>query len=76
VLVYLDTPLAVINQRRAENGRTGTRTSVGDAKMQLDASLLEPPDRTEQAIYVRPADAVADIAARIRSRFFEAHRPV
>jgi predicted kinase len=76
VLVYLDTPLAVINQRRAENERTGTRTSVGDAKMQLDASLLEPPDRTEQAIYVRSADAVADIAARIRSRFFEAHRPV
>ena len=69
VLVYLDTPLAVINQRRAENTRTRARTSPSDAKMRLDASLLEPPDRAEQAIYVRPVDAVADIVARIRSRF-------
>jgi predicted kinase len=69
VLAYLDTPLALINQRRAENKRTGTRTSVGDTKMELDASLLEPPDRAEQAIYVRSADAVANIVARIRSRF-------
>jgi predicted kinase len=76
VLLYLDTPLAMINQRRAENERTGTRTSVGDAKMQLDASLLEPPDRAEQAIYVHPADAVSDIVARIRSRFAQAHPPV
>ena len=76
VLVYLDTPLAMINQRRAENERTETRTSVGDAKMQLDASLLEPPDRTEQAIYVHPDDAVADIVARIQSRFSQVQRSV
>jgi predicted kinase len=74
VLVYLDTPLVVINQRRAENTRTRMRSSPGDAKMQLDASLLEPPDRAEQAIYVRPADAVADIVARIRSRFPQTQR--
>jgi predicted kinase len=68
VLVYLDTPLAVISQRLAENARTGTRDGIPGAKLRLDASLLEPPDPTEQAIYVRPADAVADVIAKVRSR--------
>jgi len=68
VLVYLDTPLAIINQRRAENLRTRTRTGISGAKLRLDASLLEPPGRTERAIYVRPADAVADVFTKIRAR--------
>ncbi len=68
VLVYLDTPLAIINQRRAENLRTRTRTGISGAKLRLDASLLEPPGRTERAIYVRPADAVADVLTKIRAR--------
>jgi predicted kinase len=66
VLVYLDTPLAVINQRRAENSRTRTRADSGEAKLQLDASLLEPPGQTERAIYVHPADAVADVLTKIQ----------
>jgi predicted kinase len=42
VLVYLDTPLAVISQRLAENARTGTRDGIPEAKLRLDASLLVP----------------------------------
>jgi predicted kinase len=68
VLVYLDTPLPVINQRRAENTGAGTRADMSEAKLRLDASLLEPPGRTERAIYVRPADPVADVMAKIRAR--------
>jgi predicted kinase len=68
VLVYLNTPLAVINQRRMENPRPGTQADIAEAKAQLDASLLERPDRNERAIYVSPADAVADVASKIRAR--------
>ena len=75
VLVYLDTPLAVINQRRAQNSQTRARTGILEAKMQLDASLLEPPDHTERAIHVRPANTVADVLIQIRARF-PARRPL
>src|SRR5947209_10602870 len=36
VLVYLDTPLSVIDKRRAANSRTRTRISIPEAKMRLD----------------------------------------
>jgi len=68
VLVYLDTPLAVIDQRQAENARTRTRHSVPEGEMRLDASLLEPPDTAEQAILVRPGDDLTDVLTRIRAR--------
>lgn len=68
VLIYLDTPLAVINQRRTQNPRPGTPAGIAEAKAQLDASLLEPPDRAERAIYVSPADVVAAVAGKIRAR--------
>ena len=73
VLVYLDTPLAVISRRSTENPRPGTRPESAKAKLQLDASLLEPPEPTEEAIYVRPEDAVADVVARIRARLPGGH---
>ena len=42
VLVYLDTPLSVIDDRRTANSRTRARTSVPEGKMREDISLLEP----------------------------------
>jgi predicted kinase len=68
VLVYLDTPLEVIDQRQAENARTRTRHSVPEGEMRLEASLLEPPDATEQAISVRPDDDLTDVLTRISGR--------
>ena len=68
VLVYLDTPLEVIDQRQAENARTRTRHSVPEADMRLDASLLEPPDPAEQAISVQPGDDLTDVLTRISAR--------
>ena len=66
VLVYLDTPLSVIDERRAANSRT--RISVPEAKMRLDISLLEPPEDAERAIYVSPDYVLPEVLARISAR--------
>src|SRR5215468_3410254 len=72
VLVYLDTPLSVIDERRAANTRTRTRTSLPEGKMRLDISLLEPPEEAERAIYVRPdyvlPEVLAEVSARVKRR--------
>ena len=68
VLVYLDTPLPVIDERRAANSRTRTRTSIPEASMRLDISVLEPPQEAERAIYVSPDYVLADVLARVSAR--------
>ena len=68
VLVYLDTPPAVIDERRAANSRTRARTSVPEGKMRLDLSLLQPPEEAERAIYVSPDYALAEVLARVSAR--------
>lgn len=68
VLVYLDTPLPVIDERRAANSRTRTRTSIPEASMRLDISVLEPPQDAERAIYVSPDYVLADVLARVSAR--------
>jgi predicted kinase len=68
VLIYLDTPLPVIGQRRAANSRTRARTSVPDAKMRLDTSLLEPPEEAERALYVSPDYVLPEVLARVSAR--------
>jgi predicted kinase len=66
VLVYLDTPLPVIDQRRAANSRR--RTSVPEAKMRLDISLLEPPEEAERAIHVSPGYVLPEVLAWVGAR--------
>jgi len=66
VLVYLDTPLSVIDERREANSRT--RTSIPEAKMRLDISLLDPPEAAEQAIYVGPDYVLPEVLAKISAR--------
>lgn len=68
VLVYLDTPLAVIDERRAANSRTRARTSVPEGKMRLDISLLEPPEEAERAIYVSPDYVLPEVLAKVSAR--------
>lgn len=68
VLVYLDTPLPVIDERRAANSRTRTRTSVPEASMRLDAAVLEPPDEAERAVYVSPDYVLPEVLAAISAR--------
>ena len=68
VLFYLDTPPAVIDERRAANSQTRARTSVPEGKMRLDISLLQPPEEAEQAIYVSPDYVLAEVLARVSAR--------
>ena len=68
VLVYLDTPPSVIDERRAANSRTRTRTSVPEGKMRLDISLLQPPEEAERAIYVSPDYVLPEVLARVSAR--------
>ena len=68
VLVYLDTPLPVIDERRAANSRTRARTSVPDGKMRTDTSLLEPPEEAERAIYVSPGYVLSEVLAQVSAR--------
>jgi predicted kinase len=68
ILVYLDTPMATIEQRREHNSRTRARTSVPESVMELDALLLEPPDDSEAPVRVEPGDVLPEILARIQAR--------
>jgi predicted kinase len=68
VLVYLDTPLSVIDERRAANSRTRARTSIPEATMRLGIPLLEPPEDAERAIYVSPDYVLPEVLARVRAR--------
>jgi predicted kinase len=68
VLVYLDTPLAVIEERRTANSRTRARTSVPDAKIRTDMSLLDPPGEAERAIYVSPGYVLPEVLAQVSAR--------
>ena len=68
VLVYLDTPLPVIEERRAANSRTRARPSVPDGKIRTDAALLEPPEEAERAIYVSPGYVLPEVLAEVSAR--------
>jgi predicted kinase len=68
VLVYLDTPLSVIDERRTANSRTRTRISIPEAKMRLDISLLEPPGDAERAVYISPDYVLPEVLARVSAR--------
>ena len=68
VLVYLDTPLPVIDERRAANSGTRRRASIPEASMRFDVSVLEPPQDAERAIYVSPDYVLPEILARVGAR--------
>ena len=68
VLVYLDTPPSVIEERRTANSRTRARTSVPDGNIRTDISLLEPPDDAERAIYVSPGYVLPEVLAAVSAR--------
>lgn len=69
ILVYLDTPPSMIEERREQNSRTRARTSVPESVMDLDALLFDPPDDSESPVRVAPGDVLPEILARIQARF-------
>ena len=68
VLVYLDTPLPVIDERRAANSGTRKRASIPEASMRFDISVLEPPQDAERAIYVSPGYVLPEVLAAVSAR--------
>lgn len=68
VLLFLDTPLSTIEQRRKNNNHSNIRGHIKDEKMALNISLLEKPDSDEQAIIVRPEMSLVHIITVIRSQ--------
>src|SRR6266550_4180673 len=68
VLVYLDTPPSVIEERRTANSRTRARISVPEGSMRTGISLLEPPEDAERAIYVGPDYVLPEVLARVSAR--------
>ena len=68
VLVYLDTPPSVIDERRAANSRTQTRISIPEGTMRRDFTLLQPPEEAERAVYVSPDYVLPEVLARVSAR--------
>lgn len=68
VLVFLDTPIEVIEKRRKANRGTNGREDIDTAKLQLDISLLEKPQADESAIIVYPGTPVERIVTAIQTR--------
>lgn len=66
VIVYLNTPLAVIEQRRAENDRTGERHSVSAATVREEAAKFETPEPAEAAIEFTPETNFPSWVERLR----------
>jgi predicted kinase len=68
ILVFLDTPESVIQQRRDTNLETSARNHTSDEKLKLDLSLLEKPRPSENPIVVTPEASVEDVVGEIHRR--------
>ena len=56
VVVYLETPIEVVLERRALNDRERARGETTLEKLRFDAAKLEPPGARERTVVVRPED--------------------
>jgi predicted kinase len=65
VVVYLDTPLDVIAERRRQNEESGERGTTRDDNFAFVLAKFEPPRPHERAIRVTPGDGIDDVVARI-----------
>lgn len=60
-IIFVDTPLSVIEERRKANMQLPNRDHIGEEKMRLNISLLQPPGKDEGAIYFKPGDSLKEI---------------
>ncbi len=68
VILFVDTSLDVIEQRRQANLQSNDRDHIDEDTMQLDISLLQPPTRDEGAISIEPGYALQEILRMIENR--------
>ena len=69
ILIYVDIPLSVIEQRRKKNTEVNDRNHITDSKLRLDSSLLQPPTPNEEAILVTPDTSITEILNDIHAHF-------
>ena len=65
IVVYADTPLHVIEQRREANRQKAERGHIDEGTMQLDISLLQPPP-SQDVVVVKPGYKVSEVVLAIR----------
>jgi predicted kinase len=69
VLVYLDTPVPVIEERRTAHTRR--RASIPEATLRQGIALLEPPEDAERPIRVGPDYVLPEVLAWVSARLAE-----
>jgi predicted kinase len=67
VLIYANTPLDVIQQRREASITATGRGGISEGTMQLDISLFQPP-RPEEGVWVEPGYEVAEVIEQLRRK--------
>lgn len=65
-IIFVDTPLSVIEERRKANLQKPSRGHISEEKMQLNISLLQRPSPDENAIYFKTGDSVQDLLRMLR----------
>jgi predicted kinase len=65
-IIFVDTPLSVIEERRKANMQKSYRDHIGEEKMRLNISLLQPPGKEEDAIYFKPGQSLDDLLKALR----------
>lgn len=65
-IIFVDTPLSIIEKRRKANMQSPNRGHVGEEKMQLNISLLQKPSEEEGAIYFKPGEPVGELLKVLR----------
>lgn len=65
-IIFVDTPLSVIEERRKANLQKPSRGHISEEKMQLNISLLQKPSPDGNAIYFRPGDSIGDLLKMLR----------
>jgi predicted kinase len=69
IIIFVDTPLSIIEHRRKKNREVINRNHISDTKLQLDISLLQQPLLNEDALMITPETSIAEIINTIHARF-------
>jgi len=67
VIIYTNTPLDVIQERRKANSTTNGRGHSSENTMQLDISLFQPP-LPEEGVWVEPGYEISKVIEKMREK--------
>lgn len=67
-IIFVDTLLSVIEERRQANTKSPNRGHISEEKMQLNISLLQKPGPDEDAIYVKSGERLGELLNAIQQK--------